>query len=77
MPMYYFHIRGGDKIIEDLEGIDLPNIAAVQEEALQAAREAVADQIVQGNPIDNKRFLVVDEKGDIVLIMPFTAAISK
>jgi hypothetical protein len=77
MPRYYFHVCGGDKVIEDLEGIDLPNIAAVQEEALQAAREIVAELVIQGDRINERRFLVVDENGDTVLIMPFTSAISR
>lgn len=71
MARYYFHIREGDQTIEDHEGLDLPDIAAVQEEVIQAAREIVAELIVQGQPIDEKRFEVVDENGDIVAVFPF------
>ena len=75
MARYYFHIREGGEFEEDLEGIELPNIAAVQDEALKSAREIVAHLIIRGERIDEKRFEVEDEKGDIVLVMPFRLAI--
>lgn len=38
MARYYFHIQRGDKMIEDREGADLPDIEAAQYEAITAAR---------------------------------------
>jgi hypothetical protein len=43
MKRYYFDIREGDEIIPDEEGIDLPNLAKVQEEAARALVDAVRD----------------------------------
>lgn len=40
--MAYFHISEGDQFEEDLEGIDLLNIAAAQDEAIRAARRKEA-----------------------------------
>lgn len=75
MAKYYFHIRNGEEFVEDVEGIFMMDIAAVQEEAVKAAREMVADLVIRGQQIDEKRFEVEDEKGDIVLILPFRLAI--
>ncbi|NLS06393.1 hypothetical protein HGP14_24090 [Rhizobium sp. P32RR-XVIII] len=75
MARYFFHIREDDQIEEDLEGIDLPNLAAVQEEALQAAREIVAELVVQGEQIGKKRFEIVDENGDIIAVYPISAVV--
>lgn len=75
MAKYYFHIRNGEEFVEDVEGIFMLDIAAVQEEAVKAAREMVADLVIRGQQIDEKRFEVEDEKGDIVLILPFRLAI--
>lgn len=75
MAKYYFHIRNGEEFVEDVEGIFMMDIAAVQEEAVRAAREMVADLVIRGQQIDEKRFEVEDEKGDIVLILPFRLAI--
>jgi hypothetical protein len=30
MGRYFFHIRDGDRIIEDLEGSELPDLAAAE-----------------------------------------------
>jgi hypothetical protein len=45
MPRYYFDLRDGDELARDKDGVELPNITRVQEEAAKAladlAREAV------------------------------------
>lgn len=75
MPRYFFHIREGSELIEDLEGVDLPDIASVEEEAIQAAREILADRIKSGKVIDGQAFHVVDANGARVAQIPFKAAL--
>ncbi len=43
MPRYFFHLRGDDLLVEDLEGMDLPNLHAALEEALRVRRELAFD----------------------------------
>lgn len=71
MARYYFHIRTGDQLVEDDEGVDLPNVAAVQQEARNAAREMIAESVMGGEHIAAQRFEIVDENGDIVAVLPF------
>ncbi|NLS07165.1 hypothetical protein HGP14_34760 [Rhizobium sp. P32RR-XVIII] len=71
MARYYFHIRTGDQLVEDDEGVELPNVAAVQQEARNAAREMIAELVMGGEQIAAQRFEIVDESGDIVAVLPF------
>ena len=43
MPRYFFHLRGDDLLMEDLEGMDLPNLHAALQEVARANRELAAD----------------------------------
>ena len=49
MPLYFFHLRFGDRILPDDEGVELPNRSAAREEALAAVRD-LSDPAVGGNP---------------------------
>jgi hypothetical protein len=46
MPHFYFHLRQGGNIIKDDEGLDLPDRAAAQDEALKSLREIVAEKVL-------------------------------
>jgi len=39
MPLYFFHLSFGERIMPDDEGIELPNRSAAREEALAAVRD--------------------------------------
>jgi hypothetical protein len=42
MPRYYFHMEDGQSLFDDA-GLDLPDIAAAQNEALRASGELLKD----------------------------------
>jgi hypothetical protein len=63
----FFHIRSGDTYSPDDQGVDFPTIEAAKMEAITAAREMIADMVIEGDPLDE----VSDESGNIVLILPF------
>ncbi len=48
MPHYLFHIRKGDVFTEDPKGIDVPETEGLEEEAIEAARDLLADGDLQG-----------------------------
>ncbi|NLS06963.1 hypothetical protein HGP14_27060 [Rhizobium sp. P32RR-XVIII] len=75
MAKYYFHIRAGDEFVEDDEGIDLPDLAAVHEEAVNSAREVVADLVHRGERIRSMQFEIVDENGDLIAVFPFRSVV--
>jgi hypothetical protein len=49
MPLYYFHLRFGDRTVPDDEGVELPNRAAARAEALAVIRD-LTNPAVAGNP---------------------------
>ena len=39
MPLFYFHLRENGTVIEDEEGMDLPDVGAAELEAVKSATE--------------------------------------
>jgi hypothetical protein len=60
---YYFHLRAGDELTPDEEGIDLPDFSAAQREAILSARELVAEAIISGNQTVPDVLVIADEEG--------------
>ena len=66
MPLYFFHIRDRDDLHEDEEGVDLPDLHAVLEEALRTDRELT----VEPAGIYGLEFEITDSRGWTVLKVP-------
>ena len=75
MPRYYFHIRKGDVFVTDAEGIEVPEAGSVEEEAIEAARDLLAEGDLQG--LDRREWVyeVADESGATVLELRFEEAV--
>jgi Domain of unknown function (DUF6894) len=71
MPRYFFHVRDDGQLFEDIEGIELPDIPDVEAWLLKAASEVLSEAEWQKERTEGRSFEVVDEKGQIVLIVPF------
>lgn len=72
---YYFHVRDGDRLLEDPDGSDLPNLDAAREEALAGARHLLSEKLQRGEVIDGQRFEITDESGEVLEIVPFKAVL--
>jgi hypothetical protein len=71
MRRFYFHLRAGDELMPDEEGIDLPDLSAARSEAIEAARELLAGAIKDGRSEVPEALVIADEDGrtlDIVLL---------
>lgn len=66
MPLYYFHVRTDTCLVEDEDGVELPDISSVVTEALVSAYGFLIDV----DPPDPISFEVVDDFGRIVLRLP-------
>ncbi len=66
MPLYRFHLRDAFGVVEDEEGIDLPDLASAFREALRSAREFSRE----AEPASALRFEITDEAGRVVLNVP-------
>lgn len=72
---YYFHVRDGDRLLEDPDGSDLPNLDAAREEALAGARLLLSEKLQRGEVIDGQRFEITDASGEVLEIVPFKAVL--
>ena len=75
MARYFFNMRSSDSYIADEEGDDLPNITAVRNAAITAAREIVAERIKSGRDSGVYKFEITDSHGDVVLTVNFNEAL--
>ncbi len=66
MPRYYFHLRGDNLLVEDLEGMDLPNLHAALQEVERANREITSD----GTSVGGLAFEVATREGRTLLRVP-------
>ncbi len=48
MPRYYFHIRKGEVHVEDPEGTEVSQTESLEDDAIEAARDLLADGDRQG-----------------------------
>ncbi|WP_230530800.1 DUF6894 family protein [Microvirga roseola] len=76
MPRYYCHIRQGGQIIEDSEGVDLPDIDAARDDALHGIRDLLSEAVRQGKDdwLDDA-IIIADETGRELMTIPFIEAL--
>lgn len=75
MPRFYFHVREHDKLIRDLEGVEMPGVRAAFEEAQQAARDLMSERVKHGEVIDGQEFEVYDELETRLFNLPFKSVL--
>jgi hypothetical protein len=76
MPRYFFNIEDGNgAVTNDEEGNDLPDLDAVREEATEAARQIMSQSILVGHADDERKFIITDEAGIVLLEFAFKEAI--
>jgi hypothetical protein len=74
MPPFYFNIITTDKVIEDPEGTNLADIQAARTEAIEDARLLMSQAILLGHDVSGRSIQIIDEQGDVVLLLPFSEA---
>jgi hypothetical protein len=73
MPKYYLHLVAGSERIADTVGSEFPDNKAALEEAYRAAREMVAESVLNGDVIQPESIEVVDERGTLIESVPLKA----
>jgi hypothetical protein len=76
MPRYYCHIRQGDRLIEDPDGIERPDLDAARAEALDGVRGLIGEAIRYGRDdwLD-EAIVITDETGRELMTIPFIEAL--
>jgi Domain of unknown function (DUF6894) len=78
MPRFFFDHRHGPDVLErDEEGIEFPSLEAAYEDATQAAVDIQTDACCEGGCATDDAFEIRDETGRMLLILPFTEALSR
>ncbi|EPE96448.1 DUF6894 family protein [Rhizobium grahamii] len=62
--LYYFNLCSDDWIDIDQQGVDLPTLEDARREADRAAREMVAELVLENRRIDGLRFEIADQDGN-------------
>jgi hypothetical protein len=75
MPRFFFHVRDGDDLTNDLEGTDFPDLESARADARTAAREILAEQIDRQGKLSKQIFEICDEAGRLLATVPFRDAI--
>jgi hypothetical protein len=73
MGRFYFHVKEGNELVPDEDGIELPDIATATREALLAARELLAEAIRLGKPTAPESIIVADRSGRTLHVLPLIA----
>jgi len=76
MPIYYLHLRNGDQVIPDLEGVDLPDLATAKDEALHSARELMSFEVIRGELNLDQSIEIQESGGECVCRIGFADALS-
>ena len=76
MPLYFFHIKEGDEVLHDKEGVDHPDLEAARAEAIEGIRQIVGDAVMFGSPLRLDREMhVVDDAGETLLKFTFRGVV--
>lgn len=68
---FYFHVRRGNEIVEDKEGVDLPNVKAALSRALRNARTFIEQGKLAG-AIGEYRIDIADEMRSTIASIPLS-----
>lgn len=75
MPLFFFHVYADGNLVEDLEGSELPDLAAAHSEAHASARDLLSELIKAERVLDGQSIEIADVTGRIVASVPLRSAV--
>ncbi len=72
MARFYINLRQASEYILDQEGSDLADVSVAKAEAVEAARELLADSVRHARLSVERAFEVIDDVGTLVAVIAFT-----
>jgi hypothetical protein len=76
MPRYFLHVRDGSDLHQDPDGQEFDDLASAKQEAIEAAREVMAECLRCGRPLGLGRAMIIaDENGVTVAEVSFETAV--
>ena len=76
MPRYFFHMREGNGLTKDPDGLDLPDLHAARATAIKKSCQIWSEMPPEPGRND-QTFEVTDQAGDIVLTVSFSEAFAE
>ena len=73
MAHFYFHIRAGDQVYQDSDGVDLPGLPAAWMHALDLARLLLTKRTME-MPVGDQWVEIGDERSPVVASLPLQLA---
>jgi hypothetical protein len=79
MPCYFFNVKRDEVLIADREGDELPGVDAARELGLETVQDMMRLPHVYGEMREWQKdeFIITDETGATVLVLPFTEAVEE
>jgi uncharacterized protein DUF6894 len=77
MPRLYFHVREGDHLFEDSEGVSVDDLRQARHEALEVAQELWDEAAETGETLPADAFEVSDEHGQQVMLIRIPEGLPK
>jgi len=76
MPKFFFHIRDGETLEVDPEGVEFPTLESAVLDAQAAAREMLAERLLAGERLNGQRLEIADETGTILQVVTFKSVLN-
>ena len=77
MGRFHVLIKEGGELFNDEDGIEFPSVDAARREALQSARELLANAINAGKPTVPEALVIADEDGRALEVVPLASVLPK
>jgi CheY-like chemotaxis protein len=75
---YFLHVRDGDARLADPDGANFIDLASARAEAIESARELIAECVRTGSPMGLHRvFDIANSSGQVLATVPFSDAIAR
>jgi hypothetical protein len=74
VPRFFFNVFDDGATIDEV-GVELPDVAAAREAAVEEARAVISEEVRRGRIDLSHRIEVEDEQRRPVLLLPFSAAV--
>jgi hypothetical protein len=72
MRRFFFHVQMIDgQIVHDPTGLDFPDIAAAEADAIQGVRQLLAETREGGDALSVAALQITDERGEVLTMIPF------
>ena len=76
MPRYFLHVNGRSGLLADPDGQECADLADARQEAIEAARDLMAECLRAGQPLGlHSEMIIADEQGATLATVSFHEAV--